>query len=245
MRRIAVIAAALAVFPATSFAARRADTPPPAAPLAKLVSCDVVSSDRSATFLGRMDTVPGASKMAMRFQLFQRLGRDTAFDKVDVPALRQWHTSQAGVARFAWKQTVDSLLLGGAYKARVQYRWLSANGTVLASDSRDTPICRGPLPNIVVGDLTIKPGPTPDTRTYRVPIMNTGKVDADNVDVQLIVDKVTVDTITFDVVAAGDQHYATFTGPACRHAIRVTADPYNTIGESNEDDNSQLFACTG
>src|SRR5436853_5962212 len=103
MLRIATVLAVLAAFPTAGFAARQSDAPVTSGPVAKLVACDVVSADRSATFFARMDSVPGASKMAIRFQLLERLGRDDTFSKLDVPALRQWHTSQAGVARFGWK----------------------------------------------------------------------------------------------------------------------------------------------
>ena len=243
MLRIAAILAALAVFPTAGLAAPRADAPVTNGPVAKVVSCDVVSTNRSATFFARMDTIAGASKMAIRFQLLQRLGRSTGFDKINVPALSQWHTSQAGVKRFGWKQTVDNLVQGGAYKARVQYRWLSASGTVISTDQRDTPVCRGPLPNIAIGDLTVKAGPTADTRTYKVGIQNTGKVDADEVDVQMSIDKAVLDTVTLSHLAAGEQRFATFTGPPCRRGVRVKADPGNSIGESIEDDNSELFAC--
>src|SRR3954447_25511651 len=180
MLRIAAIVTALATFPAATFAAhgagRFADQPT----VAKLVACDATSSNRAATFYARMQSMPGTAKMQMRFQLMERLGRD-AFSKLDVPALRQWHTSQAGVKRVGWKQTVDALRIGGAYKAHVQYRWLSASGSVIESVARDTPVCRGPLPNLVVSDLAVKPGPTADTRSYRATVQDTGKLDADGV----------------------------------------------------------------
>lgn len=243
MFRIATVLAALAVFPAASLAARAPGTPATGASVARLLTCDVVSTDRSATFLARVDAVPGASKMAIRFQLFEKLGRADTWDKLDVPTLRQWHTSQAGVQRFAWKQTVDNLRVGGAYRAHVVYRWLSPAGAVIATGQRDTPTCRGPLPNLTVGDLTVKPGPTADTRTYWVGIRNTGKVPAGHVDVQMNVDKAMLDTVTIDQLAPGEQRFATFTGPVCRHGISVKADPGNSIGESYENDNSELFAC--
>jgi CARDB len=241
--RIGTVLAALVAFPAAGLAAPRADTPAPTLPLARLVACDVTSADRAATFYARMDTIAGASKMQIRFQLLERLGRNDSWTKRDVPALRQWHTSQAGVKRFGWKQTVDALRVGGAYKARVQYRWLTATGTALASLSRDTPVCRGPLPNIVVGDLTVQPGPTADTRTYRVDVSNRGKMDAGQVDVSLSVDKAILDTATLPHLAVGETRTVSFTGPECRGRIRVNADPGNSIGETLEDDNSELFAC--
>src|SRR3954453_2722356 len=243
MGRLALVLAALAALPAAAFAAPRSDRPANAGPVAKVVACDVTSSDRAATFYARMDSIPGAAKMQIRFLLQERLGRDDSWSRLDVPALRQWHTSQAGVKRFGWKQTVDALRIGGAYKARVQYRWLSAAGTVLDTTSRDTPVCRGPLPNIAVGDLALKPGPTADTRVYRVTIENRGKIDADEVDVSLSVDKAVLDTITLAHVGAGESRTVSFNGPACRRGVRVKADPGNSIGETIEDDNSELFAC--
>jgi hypothetical protein len=243
MRRIATTAAVLAAALGACVAAQAADTPATGGIVAKLVDCGVTTSDRSATFYARMDTVPGASKLALRFVILERLGRDDVWSKVDVPALRQWHTSLAGVKRYGWKQTVDNLHAGGAYKARVQYRWLTAGGAVLDTQTHETPTCRGPLPNIALGALTSRPGPTADTWIYRVEVQNTGKTDADNVDVALSVDKAVLDTVTLDHLAAGDTRTASFTGPACRHQVRVQADPSNSIGERFEDDNSVGFPC--
>ena len=243
MLRIAAFLAVAAALPAASVAARPADVPLAPALVAKLVTCDVTSDNRSASFLARMDSEQGAPKMQIRFQLLERLGGGASWNRLDVPALRGWHTSQAGVQRFGWKQTVDALRLGGAYKARVQYRWLSPTGTVLDSATRDTPVCRGPLPNLTIGNLTVKPGPTADTRTYRIEVENTGKLDADNVDVLLSVDRAVLDTVTVSQVAAGDTRIVSFTGPPCQRGIRAKVDPGNSIGESIEDDNAQHFAC--
>jgi CARDB protein len=243
MARIATVIAVLAALPAAALAAPGPGTPAPPGPVAKVVACDVTSANRAATFYARMDTIGGASKMQVRFQLLERLGQGASWTKLDVPALRQWHTSQAGVKRFGWKQTVDALRIGAAYKARVQYRWLSATGSALDTQTRDTPVCRGPLPNISLGGLVVKPGPTADTSVYRVTVANTGKLDADNVDVSLNVDRAMLDRITIGHLAAGESHTVSFTGPKCRNAVRVKADPDNSIGETVENDNSQLFPC--
>jgi hypothetical protein len=243
MPRIVAITAALAALLGGTVAARAPDaTAGGPGTVAKLVSCDV-TTDRAAAFYGRMDTIPGASKLALRFVLLERLGSDDTWNKLDLPDLRQWNTSQAGVQRYGWKQTVDNLHIGGAYKARIQYRWLSAAGAVLDSETRDTPVCKGPLPNIAVGQLTSKAGPTADTRIYRVEVENTGKSAADQVDVSLSVDRAVLDTVTLDQLAAGDVRIVSFNGPACRREVRATADPANSIGERFEDDNSQVFGC--
>jgi hypothetical protein len=243
MLRLAALVTLLVTFPATSLAAQRAGGFAGQPTVAKLVACDVTSSDRSATFYGRMLTIPGAARMQLRFQVMQRLGH-APFSKIDVPALRQWHTSQSGVKRLGWRQTVDALRAGGAYKARIHYRWLSASGAVLDSASRDTPVCHGPLPNLTVRGLTVDPGPTADTRTYRATVQNTGKLATDDVAVSFTVDNAVLDTITLNHLAVGEARMLTVIGPVCRNAVRVTADPGNSIGESLENDNSQLFSCS-
>src|SRR3954454_18012061 len=183
MLRVATAAVALAALFGGTGPARAGDTP--SGPLAKVVDCSVTTTARSATFYGRMDAVPGAAKLAIRFVLLERLGRDDVFTKIDLPVLRQWHASQAGVKHFGWKQTVDNLHLGGAYKARVQYRWLSAAGTAIGTQTRETPVCQGPLPNLALGALSSRPGPTPDTTIYRIDVLNAGKADADADDVDV------------------------------------------------------------
>jgi hypothetical protein len=245
MLRTVAIAAALAGLVGGTVAARAADPPAGgAAPVAKVVACDVgATADRAVAFYGRMDTMAGASKLALRFVLLERLGRENTWNKLDLPDLRQWRTSQAGVKRYGWKQTVDNLHLGGAYKARIQYRWLSASGVVLDTQTHDTPICKGPLPNLALGHLTTKPGPTEDTRTYRIEVQNTDNSDADHVDVSLSVDRAVLDTVTLDFLAAGDVSIVSFNGPVCRQEVSVNVDPNNSIGERLEDDNAQSFPC--
>src|SRR4051812_23606048 len=143
MRRIAVVTCLLAALAGGTSAdarSRAADTPPGA----KLVDCDVTGPDRSATFYGRMENVAGASRMALRFTLFERLGKGQAWSKVDLASLRDWHRSLPGVKTFGYKQVVDHLRAGGAYKARISYRWTDAGGTLVQSETRETPVCRGP-----------------------------------------------------------------------------------------------------
>ena len=243
MRRIAVITAALTALCGGAVSVHAADTPGTDLPVAKLVACDMTSPDRSAVFYGRMPQLPGATGMAMRFIVLQRLGRDDTWSKVDVPALRQWHRAAPGVKAFGYKQTVDNLRAGGAYKARIQFRWTTASGTVLDSVKRDTAVCRGQLANLAVGSLTVGRGPTPDTRNYNVTVQNTGKADADAIEVVLSVDHAVLDAATIDSLDAGQSVNVSFTGPPCVHAVRIRVDPDNTIGETSEDDNSRLFSC--
>jgi len=242
MRLLAAISAALATLTVAGLAFA-ADAPSTSAPVARVVGCDLSGSDRSAVFYGRMDGIPGSTKMAMRFTLLERLGRGS-WTKVDVPALRQWHRAALGVKSFGYKQTVDNLRSGAAYKARVVYRWSTAAGISVDSASKDTGVCRsGGLPELTVAGLTVKTGPTDDTRVYRVTVANDGRTDADDVEVLLRVDRALLDTVTIDELEAGESRTITFVGPACESGVRVEVDPDNSVGERREADNSELFDC--
>lgn len=243
MRRIVVLTCALAALAGGTSAHARTQ-PVGVGPGAKLVDCDVSGTDRSATFYGRMETVPGASRMAIRFTLFERLGKGQGWSKVDVPTLRDWHRSLPGVKNFGYKQTVDHLRTGGAYKARISYRWTDTDGAVVQSETRETPVCRGPLPNLLVSDFVIRRGPTDDTRIYKVTLENNGKALAGGVSVLLTVDKAVLDATRVKALAPGDSRTLSFTGPACTNAARVRIDPDNVIGELLEADNTQLFSCS-
>jgi len=242
MRRIAVTCAALAAL-SGAVAAYAADTPGASVPAARLADCDTGGPDRSAVFYGRMDGLPGATRMAMRFTILEKLGRDGTWAKLDVPGLRPWHRSAPGVKTFGYKQTVDNLHSGAAYKARIQYRWSTAAGITVDSATRDTPPCRGGLPNLTIDGVGVRPGPTDDTRTYRVTVENRGRSEADGVDVVLSVDRAVLDTLTIDQLDGGDSRTLSFVGPVCARSMRVRVDPDNTVGEVEEDDNVRSFGC--
>src|SRR5438552_3678969 len=181
MRRLAVTTCAgLVALAGAIGAARAADTPSAGLPGARLVTCDMTGPDRSATFAGRMDAIPGAARMAMKFVLFEKLGRSGGWSRLDVPSLRQWHRATPGVKTYGYKQTVANLHTGGAYKARILFRWTTAGGIGLDTEVRETGVCRGALPNLAIGGLDVRSGPTDDTRTYRVTVDNDGKGEADD-----------------------------------------------------------------
>jgi CARDB len=243
VRRIAVTAAVLAAASGGVAGARPSAGADAPTTLVKLSACDTAGLDRSAVFYARVDAIPGATRMAIRFSVLEKLGRAGDWTRVDVPALRQWHRSAPGVKTFGYRQTVDNLRVGGFYKARVTFRWSDADGDPVDSEVRETPVCRGALPNLTVGSLAVRPGPTQDTRSYRVTVDNDGSRAADAVDVVLTIDRAVLDKVTIDQLDAGDSRTISFTGPACARSVRVRVDPANTIGELDETDNAQSFAC--
>src|SRR4051812_49284686 len=91
-----------------------------------------------------MSSVAGATRMSMRFTLLERPPAAADFVRLDVPRLRAWRTSRAGVARFAYSQRVIGLRPGADYRALVQFRWLDANGGVVATAKRLSAVCAEP-----------------------------------------------------------------------------------------------------
>jgi hypothetical protein len=244
VRRIVAISAGLAALSGGS-AAARPNEPFTELPVARLVSCDMRGVDRTAVFYGRMAGLPPADRLAMRFTLYERLGRGGDWTKVDVPDLHVWRRSAQGVKTFGYRQTVGNLRGGAAYKARIQFRTLAADGTTIDTTTRETPVCRGPLPNLAVGGLEVRRGPRADMRTYRVTVVNNGKGDADGIDVALEVDRTALDTVVLDRLDAGTGRIVTIVGPACDRTVRVKLDPDDKIGEVTKTDNVQQFVCPG
>ena len=220
-----------------------AEAPAGDLPVARVVGCDPTGTDRAAVFYGRMQAVPGALRMAMRFTLVERLGREGEWEKVDVPALRPWRRSALGVKTFAYRQRVEDLRPGAAYRSSVQFRWYGPGGTVLKTVTRQTRACRGQLPNLQAGDLEVRSGPSPDTRVYRVTVVNAGEAVAEDIAVQLTVDRAVLDAIKLEELEAGESRVVAFTGPACDRSLRVRLDPGNTVGESLEADNVRAWDC--
>lgn len=243
LRTATVICALIALaLPAGSTAA---DSPASDLPVARVVGCDPSGADRAAVFVGRMQSIPGAVRMGMRFTLVERLGRGGEWEKVDVPALRPWRRSAFGVKTFAYRQRVEDLRTGGAYRAAVQFRWYGPAGTVLRSVTRQTRACRGELPNLEVGELGVRSGPAPDTRVYRVTVHNRGQAVAEDVSVQLQVDRAVLDAVRLEELEPGESRTVSFTGPACENQVRARIDPGNSVGETTEDDNARSWACGG
>jgi hypothetical protein len=218
----------------------------PPTTLLKVRECKVGDSprDREATFYARMNAVKGTNQMAMRFTLIDRAGggRPTV---VDSPALAQWRKSNAGVRRFGYAQSVAGLDAGGVYAVQVQFRWTDAHGSVIRTVKRTSRSCRqqGSLPNLSITRVAGRKGDTFGTELYSIDLTNSGRGDARLVDLDLFLDNAGADSARVDLVKAGTTVTVRFTGPACKHTVRVVADPSNSVRETNEDDNILRTPC--
>jgi large subunit ribosomal protein L31 len=148
MRRLALLIA-LAVLPVP--AAAQAQAPPLRATLSACQS-GPETTDRSATFTGSMPAIKGTRRMAMRFDLLERVPPDEDFEAIEVPGLGVWHKSSPGrQSGFVFKQRVQGLVAPAEYRAVVRFRWYGKAGRLLRSTKRETAAC------VQDGAATLKP----------------------------------------------------------------------------------------
>jgi hypothetical protein len=212
----------------------------------KLVDCDVSSSPSQsvASFEGRMRTLAGSARMSMRFTLLERFGT-AGFEPVRIPDLATWRTSKAGVGVFSYTQRVRALERGGDYRMRVEFRWQDARGRNVRSVRRSSGLCGrpGPLPQLRIADVRVRPGATTGTAEYAVDVANLGDLEAEHVPVLLVVDGAALDVREIASLGAGETATVRFSGPPCTHRLRAEVDPEDEIHESNEDDNRRTGRC--
>ena len=227
---------------ATATAAR----PPATVKVAECVIRDDGAGGRSAVFRGEMTALPRTSRMKMRFQVLERAASGE-FQAVSTPGLTVWHRSKPGVKTFAYEQRVVGLRSGSAYRAKVDFRWLRADGTTIRRLTRRSGACRQPgaLPALAVTDLTWSPGPRTAIASYAVTVANSGGSTARNVRVALRVDGALVDSTDIASLGPGDVVSVSFTGPVCSRDAEAVVDPAGSIREAEKGDNSLTRSCAG
>jgi hypothetical protein len=236
MRRALLIAAlAAAALPAAAGAA-------PAPASVKLVACSI--EEHSAAFYARMQHVAGASKMAMRFTLFEETGAD-AVTRVKVPGLRRWRWSKPGVGTFGYRQGFRNLPENASHRVTVEFRWYSEDGTEILRAKRRSARCRQfvELPNLVARIAAVLPTDVSGVVRYQALVSNTGKAPATGVPVRLTVDGDVVDTLTLASLAPGEERSFAIRGPACHRLAKLEADPEKAISESSDADNVHELTC--
>lgn len=243
---IAVVALALIACAVTAERVQAATASVPTAAV-QLLDCSSgkQASSRSALFRGSMAQVPDGQTMRMRFQLGERVGRGI-WRSVSARGLGVWHSSQAGVGQFAYRQRIDALLRGTAYRVHVTFEWQDAQGNRLAQDAKRSKACRQPgsLPNLHPrGGVTLELGQTPDTRRYVVQVRNTGLAIARGVEVRLRVDGAEVDVRSIGSLRSGQSRRLRFHGPVCASSVAVEVDPRDRVRELTESDNSRRMLC--
>jgi hypothetical protein len=214
---------------------------PTAPATVKLADCSV--EEESAAFYARMRPVADTERMWMRFTLQER--RDGIYEPLHVPGLSRWHRSRPGVSAFGYRQTVRGLQPGGAYRARVSFRWYSADGELVERTRRTSRVCRqfSDVPNLTSSVAGYGPTKVPGVVRYLMRISNTGVAPAVDVEARLSVDDGVVDTVTIPSLYPGASREIAVFGPACMSSVSSIVDPEGVIVESSEDDNEHTVDC--
>ena len=216
----------------------------PAAPASvKVADCSVEES--SAAFYARMRTLPDADRMWLRFTIEERHGG--AYEPLRARGLSSWHRSKPGVAAFGYRQTVLGLQPGGAYRAKVSFRWYSATGELLERTRRTSRACRqfDEVPNLTSTVVSWGPTKVPGVVRYLMRVANTGAAPAVDFDARLSVDGGVVDTVTIASLEPGAGRDVAVLGPECAGSVSSIADPDGVIVESSEHDNAHAANCQG
>jgi hypothetical protein len=208
----------------------------------KVLSCSPALG--SAIFYGRMRSLEPGERMSMRFTLLERTA-DGRWEPVQAPRLGRWRRSRPGVGAFGYRQKVKGLERDAVYRARVDFRWNGADGTVVRRARRKSRPCSqaGPLPNLRVRITGAGAAATPGASRYALRLVNAGDGAAEQVGVALEVDGSIADTRTVERLEAGQAQELELRGPACKGSVRAIADQPNSIRESSESDNIHELTC--
>ncbi len=126
-----------------------------------------VQSERSATFTAHMVAIPSTQRMQIKIQLQQRMHGETEYHTLTAPSLGVWHASEPGVRIDNYVQQVTNLAAPAAYRALVQFRWLSDKGHVLKRAELHTTHCLQPT---LSGQVTQTPAPTQTPGSTQTPL---------------------------------------------------------------------------
>ena len=208
----------------------------------RTVECSLI--DHAAAFKARMLRVEASERMGMRFTLLERTDA-RGFRAVKAPGLGRWNRSKPGVGTFTYRQDVKGLPQNAIHRMRVDFRWYSADGKVLAQLQRKSRSCRQfvALPNLkaeVVDSVRTK---VSGVARYSVQISNRGRAGVVDAAVRFSVDGSVLNTVTLGRLVVGERRLIGFRGPPCAGSVKVEADPDGLIAESSEQDNVQELSC--
>jgi hypothetical protein len=227
MLRAALIAtASLLVLPTAAAAA-------PAS--VSLIACE--PRDRAAEFEARMDQVPGAARMKLRFTLEARkIGK--AWKKVAAPELGGWRAADPATTRYISSRRVTELVGPASYRTVVRFRWVDEDGRTVARARARSRSCWQPdhRPNLRLRALSVEDG-----ATYVVLVANNGRSETGPFDLEVT----GLPTQVVESIAPGGEALVEVAGPACERGapITATADPLDLVDEHSERDNAITRPC--
>ncbi len=196
----------------------------------------------AAGFEARMESVPGAARMKMRFVLQARTPGRRGFRRVAAAGWGAWTSAAPGVTRYSYARRVEELIGPARYRALVRFRWLDASGATIARETDRSRSCRQPdlRPDLELLDLW-----TAGDGRYLALVGNTGHSEAEAFDVVVAVGEEELEPQTIDRLPAHRERVVELTGPLCEPGSEVTAeaDPDDFVEERSEADNALTITC--
>jgi hypothetical protein len=209
----------------------------------RLIECApaLAAQERTATFEARMRPAHGSLRMQVRFGLQVREGELTLWRRVVAEGLDRWLTSAPGVGGYTYAKTVQNLAAPAAYRMVVRFRWLDADGAVVARSREVSSTCRQPdmRPDLHVAEVTAGPS------GYAVTVRNGGRSAAGPFSVTLRVGDGEPAPQPLAELAPGETRVLTFAAPPCAAGtpLVATADADGAVDERDEDDNVLVASC--
>jgi hypothetical protein len=198
--------------------------------------------ERAATFVGSMPPAAGATRMRIRFDLERRRPGERRWRLIRAPGFGTWERSDPNVAGFVFRKRVNGLPVPASYRARVRFRWIAADGSVVRRAQARTPVCVQPdlRPNLVPGVLTAVLDAQPGLGIYTLIVHNIGRSTASAFGVQVGSGGAEVAPLP-----AGEQRAVTVIALACRPGDAITArvDADRRVDESSERPNAVRRPC--
>jgi hypothetical protein len=228
MLRLALIAAlAVLLAPASAAAAGPAGV--------ALTAC--TPKERTAEFEARMEQIPGAERMKLRYTLEARK-RGRGWRRVAAPELAGWRTADPETTRFISERRVTQLVGPSYYRALVRFRWLDEDGNVVAHARARSRACWQPdhRANIKLRELSFE-----GKGAYVVLVANTGRSPTGTFDLAVT----GLEPIIVDDLAPREERLIEAAGPECQPGalVTATADPLDLVDERNELDNAVTRPC--
>jgi hypothetical protein len=226
----------------------------PGAPVAALASATlegcttaVESAARSATFNGQMSAVPGSRRMAMQIAVQGEAPGESSFRTLAAAGLGGWRRSEVGVKIYKYVRQVTDLPAPGAYRAIVQFRWLSEKGRVIKRAVRRTAICVQPdeRPRLLLAQVLAAPVPGTQLAAYRLVVRNDGHGPAGAFQVALSVNGVAQSPLSVASLGAGSRTVLDARGPLCAAGgrVEVVLDPGHLLSEAPGGGQSDTLPC--
>jgi CARDB len=206
---------------------------------ASLLECER-GTKPAAEFEARMNAVPGAARMQMRFTLQASAPGRRAWRRVAAPGFDAWTTADPGTTRYVYTRRVEALLGPAQYRTKVRFRWQDADGRLVARTVRFSRACRvaDVRPNLTIRDLSIE-AEKPSRSRYVAVVRNTGRGAAGAFDVQVG----SAEPVTVDALAPGRERTVEVVGPPCDAPVTAIADPTDAVDERSETDNELTVDC--